>query len=249
MIKEEARSDTGNINCKEIVSLKNLPHLVIKSQQAKVDTRNIADVFARPHDKVVLTIRSLISDNTISPAEFSESDFTVRGKKYPCIELNKGGFLKAMPFIGGRKSREGQKVLVDEFMLMEKLLAKQSKERETIAFQLMRSEGKDVRRMLTDTVSQFINYAKDNGSQSADRYYSIITQLIYKSFLLITPNACEIREILTALQLSQLQTLELMAANLLEKGMNNKQAYKTIYKDLKREVSSYVSNKSPVLNG
>jgi len=39
MRREEARSDTGNIKSKEIVSLKNLPHLVIKSQQAKVDTR------------------------------------------------------------------------------------------------------------------------------------------------------------------------------------------------------------------
>jgi len=248
MIKEEARSDTGNIESNEIVSLKNLPHLVIRSQQAKVDTRNIADVFGRPHDKVVQTIRSLISDDTISPAEFSESVFTTRGKNYPCIELNKAGFLKAMPFIGGRKSREGQKILVDEFMLMENLLAKQSKERETIAFQLMRSEGKDVRRMLTDKVSEFILYAKDNGSQSAERYYSIITQLIYKSFLLITPNACEIREILTAVQLSQLQTLELMAANILEKGMSGEQAYKAIYRDLKKELSKSVSNKSPILN-
>jgi len=154
-----------------------------------------------------------------------------------------------MSFIGGRKSREGQKILVDEFILMEKLLAKQSKERETIAFQLMRTEGKDARKILTDIVRLFINYAKDNGSQSAERYYSIITQLIYKSFLIITPNATEIREILTAVQLSQLQTLELMAANLLEKGMDGKQAYKAIYRDLKKEMSSYVSNKSPVLNG
>ncbi len=248
MIKEEARSDTGNKSNNEILPLNKLPHLVIRSQQAKVDSRKIADVFERPHDKVMLTIRSLISDDTISPAEFSESDFTSRGKKFPCIELNKAGFLKAMPFIGGRKSREGQKTLVDEFILMEKLLAKQAKERETIAFQLMRAEGKDVRKVLTDAISRFINYAKGNGSQSADKYYSIITQLTYKSFLLIEPKASEIREILTAVQLSQLQTLELMAASILIKGIDSKQSYKQIYQQLKAELNEFSSNKTQLLN-
>jgi len=249
MSREEARSDTGNKSNSEIVSLKNLPHLVIRSQQARVETRNIADVFGRPHDKVMLTIKSLISDSTISPAEFSESDFTARGKKYPCIELNKAGFLKAMPFIGGRKSREGQRVLVDEFMLMEKLLTKQSKERETIAFQLVRTEGKDVRKVLTDAISQFINYAIDNGSQGAERYYSIITRLTYKSFLLLEPKASEVREILTAVQLSQLQTLELIAATILIKGIDSKLAYKKIYRQLKTELNEFTSNKTQVLNG
>ena len=244
MSREEARSSTGSKSNSEI-----LPHLVIRSQQAKVETRNIADVFGRPHDKVMLTIRSLISDGTISPAEFSDSDFTTRGKKYPYIELNKAGFLKAMPFIGGRKSREGQRILVDEFMLMEKLLTKQSKERETIAFQLVRTEGKDVRKVLTDAISKFINYAIDNGSQGADRYYSIITQLTYKSFLLIEPKASQVREILTAVQLSQLQTLELMAATILTKGMDSKQTYKKIYQQLKTELNEFSSNKTQVLNG
>ncbi len=249
MIKEEARSDTGNPLSNDILALNNVSHLVIRSRQASIDTRSIAEVFSRPHNKVMLTVKSLISDGTISPTEFSESDFTVRGKKYSCIELNKGGFLKAMPFIGGRKSREGQKILIDEFMLMEKLLAKQSKERETIAFQLMREEGKDVRKILTDTVKQFITYAKDNGSKSADKYYTIITKLTYNSFLVINPKASEIRDILTALQLSQLQMLELAASNILLKGMENNLPYKKIYQDLKTELKCFVSSKSQVLNG
>jgi len=248
MIKDEARYDTGNINSKEIVLLKNLPHLVIRSQQAKINTRNIADVFGRPHDKVILIIKSLIADSTISPAELSESNFTARGKKYPCIELNKAGFLKVMPFIGGRKSREGQKVLVDEFMLMDKLLAKQSKERETVAFQFMRSEGKDARKILTDEISRYIGYAKESGSQSADKYFLIITNLIYHSFLVIEPKASALRDLLTAVQLSELQTIELMAACILAKGIEGKIQYKEVYQKLKRELSAFTSSKTKVLD-
>ena len=248
MIREEARTDTGNISSSEIIPLKNLTHLVIRSQEANIETRSIADVFGRPHDKVMQTINSLILDHTISPAEFSESDFTVRGKKYPCIELNKGGFLKAMPFIGGRKSREGQRILVDEFMLMEKLLAKQSKERETEAFQFMRAEGKDARRILTDAISRYISYAKDSGSQSADKYYSIITSLVYKSFLVVEPKASELRDLLTAVQLSELQTIELMSACILAKDVESEQPYKKIYQKLKRELSTFTSSKTKILD-
>ena len=248
MIKEEARSDTGNKSSGEIVPLTNLTHLVIRSQEANINTKSIAEVFDRPHDKVMLVINSLILDGTISPAEFSESDFTVRGKKYPCIELNKGGFLKVMPFIGGRKSREGQRVLVDEFILMEKLLARQSKERETVAFQFMRSEGKDARKILTDEVNRYIGYAKANGSQGADNYFSLITNLIYSSFLVIEPKASELRDLLTAVQLSELQTVELMAASILSKGIDGQVQYKELYQKLKRDLSVFTSSKTKVLD-
>jgi phage regulator Rha-like protein len=248
MTIEEARTDTGNISSKEIIPRDNLTHLVIRSQEANIDTRNIADVFGRPHDKVMQTINSLILDRTISTSEFSESDFTVRGKKYRCIELNKGGFLKAMPFIGGRKSREGQRVLVDEFMLLEKLLAKQSKVRETVAFQLMRSEGRDARKILTDAISRYINYAKANGSQGADQYYSIITSQIYKSFLVVEPKASALRDLLTAVQLSELQTIELMAVDILTKGIDSKQIYKKIYRELKSELNAFTSSKTKILD-
>lgn len=88
---------------------------------------------------------------------------------------------------------------------------------------------------------------------STDKYGTndkedVAVKTFIQSVVTAYPNAREIREILTAVQLSQLQTLELMAANLLEKGINGKQAYKTIYKDLKKELNSYVSNKSSVLN-
>lgn len=88
---------------------------------------------------------------------------------------------------------------------------------------------------------------------STDKYGTndkedVAVKTFIQSVVTAYPNAREIREILTAVQLSQFQTLELMAANLLEKGINGKQAYKTIYKDLKKELNSYVSNKSSVLN-
>jgi len=246
--KEENSKKFSRSNSESIAPLK-LGHMIIKNKSVKINTRSIADVFGRPHDKVMQTVRSLISDNTISPTEFSESDYSIRGKTYACIFLTKAGFLKTMPFIGGRKSREGQRILVDEFMEMDALLTKQSAERETIAYQMMREQGKDARKILTDEINLFIDYAKANNSKSADKYFCIITKLVYKSFLIVSPKASELRDLLTAVQLSELQTIELKAASILKKGIVSKIKYKALYQQLKIELNKFTFNKTQLLNG
>ena len=39
-----------------------------------------------------------------------------------------------------------------------------------------RAEGKMIRKVETDAIKEFIEYAKENGSQSSERYYMIITK-------------------------------------------------------------------------
>ena len=137
-------------------SSKKFTHLAVHGANGniKVDSRSIADVFERPHKNVLQTIDSLIEEGTISRLEFKPSKYLNRGKEYRCVELNEAGFLKAMPFIGGKKSKEGQKRLVDEFLSLRKRLDRQSKERESIAFQMVRLSGKDARKLLADEIQK-----------------------------------------------------------------------------------------------
>jgi phage regulator Rha-like protein len=212
-----------------------------------VDSRNIADVFERPHKNVLQTIDALIEEGTISRLEFKPSKYVKRGKEYRCVELNEAGFLKAMPFIGGKKSKEGQKRLVDEFLSLRKRLDRQSKERESFAFQMVRLSGKDARKLLANEIQKFVDYAKLSGSNNAGRYYSIITQTVYSSFLIVEPKADKIRELLTAIQLSTLQTAELIAADVLVQGMENNLNYKDIYQQLKKELEVFVAGRTKIL--
>ena len=226
---------------------KNLNHLVIRSNKASVDSRTISDVLERPHNKVLQIIDSLIDDMTISRAEYRLSNYTKRGKKYRCFELTEGGFLKTLPFIGGRKSREGHKLLVDEFLRLRSKLYLQSKEREKLAFQLARSSGKNSRTLLTDEIKKFIEYAKNNGSKNADRYFCLITNAVYKSILIIDPKASEIRELLTTIQLSILSTAELTAAQTLKDSMELGMPYKDIFKQVKANLNSISQGKTELL--
>jgi len=217
------------------------------NNQICVDSRDIAKVFGRDHKNVLQTLDDLLADGTISRLESKPSNYFKRGKEYRCYELNKSGFLKAMPFIGGRRSREGQRRLVDAFLNLEAKLERQSKERETLAYQVARLSGKDSRGILTDEIQKFVAYAKEQGSSNADRYFSSITNTVQKSILVIEPHVTEVRELLTAIQLANLSLIELTAAKALTEGMTGKLPYKEIYQAMKNLLDGFVVERTKVL--
>jgi Rha family phage regulatory protein len=217
--------------------------------QVCINSLDIAKEFGREHKSVLRTINELIADETISRHESVPRTYKKRGKEYPCYELNEAGFLKAMPFIGGRKSKEGQKRLVDEFLRMRKLLDRQAKERETLAYQVARLSGKDSRGILTDAIQAFVTYAKEKGSQNADRYFSNITNAVYKAMLIIEPQAAEVRELLSAIQLSTLSIFELIAAQKITEGNERQQHYKDIFQNVKTALSGFLVERTKPLSG
>jgi phage regulator Rha-like protein len=221
-----------------------------ENNQICVSSLDIANEFSREHKSVLRTISELIAEGTISRHEFVPRNYKKRGKDYPCFELNESGFLKAMPFIGGKKSKDGQKRLVDEFLNIRKLLDRQSKERETLAYQVARLSGKDSRGILTDAIKCYIAYAQELGSQNADRYFLNITNAVYKALLVIEPQATtEVRELLTAIQLSILSTCELISAQVITEGMEKKLPYKDIFQAVKNALDSFVVERLKPLGG
>jgi Rha family phage regulatory protein len=217
------------------------------NNQLCVDSRLIAKEFGRRHDNVLQTIKKLLEDETISLLECKERNYQKLGRQYLCYELNEAGFLKAMPFIGGKKSREGQKHLADEFLRTRKQLDRQSKERETLAYQVARLSGKDSRGILTDAIQQYVDYARTQGSQSADKYFTIITNATYKTVVHIEPHAMQVRELMTAIQLKTLELAELKVAQALTEGMDSQKPYKAIYQAVKAALHSFVASRTPIL--
>jgi Rha family phage regulatory protein len=212
-----------------------------------IDSRSIAKEFGRRHDNVLQTIKRLIDENIIPFLEFKECFYCKNGRKFPCYELTEKGFFIAMPFIGGRKSKEGQVRLVNEFFKLRKQLEQQMAEKAKQSYQVARCSGKNARMILTDAIQEFVIYAKSSGSQSADRYYSIITNAVYHSFLVIEPKTENVRELLNTIQLSTLQTAELIVADVLTQGMEHHLYYKDIYRQIKKELEIFVAGRAKVL--
>ena len=89
-----------------------------------------------------------------------------------------------------------------------------------------RAEGKMIRKVETDAIKEFIEYAKSNGSQSSERYYAIITKAT-NSILGISAGE---RDSLTAIQLEHLAMVERVIASALTQGIEKQMNYKDIYK-------------------
>ena len=204
------------------------------NNQICIDSRDIAIEFGRDHRGVLRSLYILIDNGTISQCDCAPRKFKNRGKEYPCFELNERAFLTAMPFIGGEKAHEGQKRLVDAFIEQRENLAKQSKEREKLSWQVARLSGKDSRGVFTDEINRFVDYAKENGSKNAKNYFTLLTNLVHKTLVTVEPKATQIREFLTDIQLSQLSTIELTAAHILSAGMEAKTEYHVLYKEVGR---------------
>jgi len=79
----------------------------------------IAQEFGRNHKDVLRSLDTLIENGTISRRKSAPPDYIdARGKAQRVIELSERDFLIAMPFIGGKKSEQGQVRLVDTFLQM-----------------------------------------------------------------------------------------------------------------------------------
>jgi phage regulator Rha-like protein len=78
------------------------------NNQICISSLDIAKEFGRPHKNVLPILDGLLADGTISRLESKPRNYIKLGREYRYFELNKAGFLKAMPFIGGQKSRQGQ---------------------------------------------------------------------------------------------------------------------------------------------
>ena len=97
----------------------------------------------------------------------------------------------------------------------------------------IRKETKQVRRMETDAIKRFVEYAKNQGSTHADTYYAHFTKIANKRAG-IEPGRRDSADQKTLLRLKSLETLIEMR---LETLMHNKVAYKQAFFDIRDMIS------------
>lgn len=111
---------------------------------------------------------------------------------------------------------------------MEKLI----REKGTAAYRISDQEESMTRRTETDTIKEFVEYAKEQGSTHAYHYYSNCTRLAYKT-VGITDKATA-----AGLQLDDLALVEHLITHTLRTGMAAGHSYKDIYADCKQRLET-----------
>jgi len=120
-------------------------------------------------------------------------------------------------------------IVMDTFSIYEKQLAK----RNTVEWKQAREQGKIGRRKMTDAVQKFIEYAKDQGSKNANRYYGNLTKTTYCAMGFKGKVPKNFRNNRTQYELAVLNLLEISTDDELYALMEREIPYKEIFQEVK----------------
>lgn len=131
--------------------------------------------------------------------------------------------------------------IAKEFIRMRQTISNLIAQRQDPNWQNVRSDGKQVYLQKTDVIKQFVDYAKSQGSTSAERYYSNLATMENKALFFIERKYKNMREIMTIKQLMQIATADDVVEKAIKEGMDNKLPYKDIYQLAKERVISFAN--------
>jgi len=147
--------------------------------------------------------------------------------------------------------RKFKSYLTKLFFKQRKALIKLLAQKQNAEWLQKRESGKIERRLETDTIKDFVEYALSQGSKSASKYYMIISKM--ENHTLFNLDILELkypnlRDILEGYQLSTLQNADIIVSRALKEGMEQQLFYKEIYKSAKERIERFVQliGKTPI---
>ena len=129
--------------------------------------------------------------------------------------------------------------IVDEFFRMRTTLSRMAATRKGEDWLNTRKDGKQVYFQKTDVIKQFVEYATEQGSKSANMYYTNIATMENKALFILEQKFPNVREFLNIKQLFQVVTADQIIEKALQDGMNQKLHYKEIYQLAKDRVIQF----------
>lgn len=131
--------------------------------------------------------------------------------------------------------------LIDEFYKMRETLRRIYSMKKTDVWVETIQNQKLARKDETDTIKKFVEYAISQGSQSATRYYSLITQMENKALFIVKDKFPNLKDVLTPRQLMNSAVCNEIVINALEEGMEKAMFYKEIFQLAKQRVETFAS--------
>lgn len=220
---------------------------LVQVQRGEVfcDSQMVAEKFGYQHIHVVRVIKKLVADYAeIKGCEFTHLNFVEtekewRGQKFKRYLMDRRAFsLLAMRFTGA-KALEWQVKFNDAFYLMEKQLLLEHTNKGNAAWVTQREQGKIARKEEVDTIKDFVEYAKSQGSQNAQFYYKHITVACYRCLQLIESEKPKLRDTLGIMELNQLMLAEHVAERSIRRHMANGEHYKAVFTLVKADLERF----------
>ena len=208
----------------------------VKKNKPFTDSMTIAEAVDLQHKSVARLINSKKKYlEAFGPVEFSDlkslnSSNNYRGRPTKVYDLNEEQATLLITFLDNNEKVDIFKTeLVKQFFLMKDVL----QQKQTKLWEESRGLGIEQRKAETDVIAEFIEYAKEQGSGHADKYYMHFSNLANK--------VCGIknRNFATVFQLNNLTLVERAIMITIRNGLLAEIPYKDIYQNCKKQVELF----------
>jgi Rha family phage regulatory protein len=246
-----ARSITKRVTKNQIIEIacpkNDLVH--VSGDKVFTDSRKIAEKFNKRHKNVLQAIENLPNDEfnglNYQPVEYLDK----KGESRKYYEITWKGFsMLAMGFTG-QAAYEWKQSFLDAFESMGDYIFRHKQEYGSEQRIALRKDSKVVYLQKTDVIKQFVNYATEQGSKSANMYYQNLAKMENKALFLIEQKYPNVREVLHIRQLMAVSAADQIVEKALSDGMDKKLPYKDIYELAKDRVIQFagIIGKSQVI--
>lgn len=130
--------------------------------------------------------------------------------------------------------------LVMEFFKLRRTLFRKAVNEKNLEWLTKRQETKIMRKELTDTIQEFVEYAKSQGSKSADKYYMNFSRMELTGLFIIEQRYPNARDVMSVRQLNLIEMADEAIAISLKESMDAGIPYKECYQIAKDKISLLV---------
>jgi len=221
--------------------MKNLVQLD-SSGHAFTTTLIVSEGVGTEHRAVMKLLDSHIKRDAFSALEVRKKKAKGSGKPTRYYELNE---LQATFLITLMKNSEivvnFKETLIKEFFKMRLELSRIASNQSNAQWLEQRNSGKIARRIETDVIQKFIDYAKRQGGseKGCDMYYSNLSTMENKALFIVERKYPNLRNVLGITDLSTIQNADHIVSKALSDGMIDSLHYKEIYKLAKERVEMF----------
>lgn len=156
-----------------------------------------------------------------------------RGGQVEGLLINQDQYICLITILPNKeKTLEFKFRLADEFIKMRKVLIRLTVQKQNAEWIEKREGGKIERRLETDAIKEFIEYATAQGSKNAKHYYQQISKMENQSLVnleILQQKFDNVRDMLDGFDLTSLQMADKIVAVALREGMKLEMFYKEIY--------------------
>ena len=207
----------------------------LKKDEALTDSLTVSEMFGKRHNNVMRAIDNLIETMLKNEQRKTQKMFIPSSRKFDDGQfhriylMNRDGFSLLVMGFTGEKAFEWKLKYIEAFNTMEKVI----QEKTTLAWSETRQFGQITRKAECDTLKRLVEYAKSQGSQHADKLYTVYSKLAN------TSSGIKNRDEATIRQLTTLDLIENIILHVVDMGIIGQRHYKEIYQDCKKQIETF----------